>query len=197
MGAQFFASINFPDTKYPLSIFPTLALQLARFSPDFATCIYRLAAQDLAGDMIDTKLKSRLQHLFIDPLVSAFPEPSGPPILIVIDGLDECRFETQPELTEALAKLISTPLPTRVRILLLSRRTRGFNQHLSGASRISLTSSDVALHEDVALYLRTHIQDIVEDNKDEAAGGVEWSQWSQTVERLVGQVANHAAGVYI
>ena len=86
LGASFFCSRDFEDRSNLRSIFPTLAVQLARKYTQFRSIFIRLVESD--PEIIHESLCDQMKKLIVQPLVE-----STISTVIVIDALDECKDE--------------------------------------------------------------------------------------------------------
>ena len=86
LGASFFCSRDFEDRRSLQSIFPTLAVQLARRYTKFRSTFTRLVQSD--PDIVHESLYNQMKNLIVQPLVE-----SSISTVIVIDALDECKDE--------------------------------------------------------------------------------------------------------
>ena len=86
LGASFFCSRDFEDRRNLQSIFPTLAVQLARKYAGFRSTFTQLVQSD--PEIVHESLYNQLKKLIVQPLVK-----SVIPTVIVIDALDECKDE--------------------------------------------------------------------------------------------------------
>ena len=84
LGASFFCSRDFEDRSSLQSIFPTLAVQLARRYSQFRSTFIRLVQSD--PQIIHESLYGQMKKLIIQPLAE-----SALSTVIVIDALDECK----------------------------------------------------------------------------------------------------------
>ena len=84
LGASFFCSRDFEDRSNLKSIFPTLAVQLARKYSSFRSILVPLVQSD--PDIIHESLYGQMKKLIVQPLVE-----SAISTAIVIDALDECK----------------------------------------------------------------------------------------------------------
>jgi len=86
LGASFFCSrgIDSRDRRNLRSIFPTLAVQLARKYPEFRSILVPLVQSD--PGIIDEPLYNQMDKLIVQPL-----KESAISTVIVIDALDECE----------------------------------------------------------------------------------------------------------
>ena len=86
LGASFFCSRDFEDRRNLKSIFPTLAVQLARRYTKFRSTFIRLVQSD--PEIVHESLYDQMKNLIVQPLVE-----SSISTVIVIDALDECEDE--------------------------------------------------------------------------------------------------------
>ncbi|KAF9791107.1 hypothetical protein BJ322DRAFT_1104775 [Thelephora terrestris] len=86
LGASFFCSRDFEDRSNLKSIFPTLAVQLARNYPKFRSIFVPLIQAD--PEIVHESLYGQMNKLVVQPLVE-----SSVSTVIVIDALDECKDE--------------------------------------------------------------------------------------------------------
>ena len=86
LGASFFCSRDFEDRRNLQSIFPTLAVQLARRYTEFRSTFIRLVQSD--PEIVHESLYNQMKNLIVQPLVE-----SSISTVIVIDALDECKDE--------------------------------------------------------------------------------------------------------
>ena len=86
LGASFFCSRDFEDRRNLQSIFPTLAVQLARRYAEFRSTFIRLVHSD--PEIVHESLYNQMKNLIVQPLVE-----SSISTVIVIDALDECKDE--------------------------------------------------------------------------------------------------------
>ena len=86
LGASFFCSRDFEDRRNLQSIFPTLAVQLARRYSEFRSTFIRLVRSD--PEIVHESLYNQMKNLIVQPLVE-----SSISTVIVIDALDECKDE--------------------------------------------------------------------------------------------------------
>ncbi|KAG9095354.1 hypothetical protein FRC06_009865, partial [Ceratobasidium sp. 370] len=87
LAACFFCSRQLPDCSNVNSIWPTLAYQLARFSPPFRHSLSRTLERN--PDVHTHRLRRQFRELIDGPLLvvqNSIPQN----LVVVIDGLDEC-----------------------------------------------------------------------------------------------------------
>ena len=86
LGVSFFCSRDFEDRSNLKSIFPTLAVQLARNYSKFRSVFIPLVQLD--PEIVHESLYGQMNKLIVQPLVK-----SSISTVIVIDALDECKDE--------------------------------------------------------------------------------------------------------
>ena len=84
LGASFFCSRDFSDRSNLSSIFPTLAVQLARKYTKFRSILVPLIQSD--PGIADESLYHQMEKLIVQPL-----NESAISTVIVVDALDECK----------------------------------------------------------------------------------------------------------
>ncbi|KAF9783483.1 hypothetical protein BJ322DRAFT_1156844 [Thelephora terrestris] len=86
LGASFFCSRNFEDRSNLHSIFPTIAVQLARKYAEFRSILVPLVHSD--PEIVHESLYNQMDKLIVRPL-----QETSLSTIIVIDALDECKDE--------------------------------------------------------------------------------------------------------
>ena len=108
LGASFFCSRDFEDRSNLQSIFPTLAVQLARKYPAFRSIFVPLVQSD--PGIAHESLYNQMDKLIVQPL-----RESGISTVIVIDALDECKDEEPASaILSILGRFISELLGVKV-----------------------------------------------------------------------------------
>lgn len=105
LGAAFFFS-RLNDRDDPMSVIPTLAYQLATLHSDYRQVITQRLADD--PTLLEKKLRTQFRELIIEPfkaLMASKPHISQKPLLILLDGLDECSSkEAQCEFVDLICE---------------------------------------------------------------------------------------------
>jgi hypothetical protein len=96
LGASFFCSRDFEDRSNLHSIFPALAVQLARRYARFRSIFVPLVRSD--PEIVHESLYNQMNKLIVQPLVE-----SAISTIMVIDALDECKDE---ESTSAILSVL-------------------------------------------------------------------------------------------
>ncbi|KAJ7751384.1 hypothetical protein B0H16DRAFT_1242467, partial [Mycena metata] len=115
VAAQFFISRNIPETIEPAKIIPTIALQLAEFSPAAASIIEAALKYGLPGSQ-----EEQIKKLLLAPIQEICKSYNR--VVILIDALDELL-----NAGKSVLKILSSiaprgcKLPDNVRFLVTSR----------------------------------------------------------------------------
>jgi hypothetical protein len=170
LGASFFFSktSTTPRTDGD-KLIPTLVYQLLHAIPGLKNFVENQIRDNL--DIFEKDRKTQLEILFVTPLVTAFNakaiQVSRFPLVIVIDGLDECHgTEVQCDLLRIIANAISR-LPNFFRFLVASRpeihikRTFKHDVALQAIiiDRVNLSRRGDA-DEDISTFLENGFDDI-------------------------------------
>ncbi|KAF5333909.1 hypothetical protein D9758_017931 [Tetrapyrgos nigripes] len=117
LGASFFSSRSEGETADPGHVLPTIAYQLARHSPEFSAALQKsLKAEEDSGC---TPSESQFRKLILSPartLRSAFGQKH---LVVVFDGLDECRDLSQ--ISKILSLLIQHAVDLPIKFYISSR----------------------------------------------------------------------------
>ncbi|KAJ7190689.1 hypothetical protein GGX14DRAFT_579596 [Mycena pura] len=99
LGGSFFFKRGHPSRGNAKKLFPTIAYQLALLLPSFKHFVSQRMESDPA--IVDRSLVNQLQALIIEPCRNSAPPQ---PMIIVIDGLDECEgHDIQEEILRSVA----------------------------------------------------------------------------------------------
>jgi len=126
LGASFFCSRSAGGGRNDARrIVSTLAYQLAYHIEGF---VAELGKVIRLPQRINQQLDSQLQQLLWEPLDNAFLASGSSwkrlPLIVVVDGLDECSDESAQDFVEALLLRFEHSYPIHLRFLLLSRCER-------------------------------------------------------------------------
>ncbi len=117
LGACFFCAYDEVELSDPALVFPTLALELARFDPQYERALYELLKDKY---IVPANLATQFNDLIRGPLSACQVER---PIIIVLDALDECS--PKEDVDEILRILLQLDVGLRgwkkLRILITSR----------------------------------------------------------------------------
>ncbi|KAF8953460.1 hypothetical protein BDZ97DRAFT_1596300, partial [Flammula alnicola] len=146
----------------PRSLFSTIAYQLATAIPDtFGRAIEEKIKAD--PSILKKNMKLQLEKLIIEPL--RLLDSATRPIIIVIDGLDECLGETtQAEIVRLLGS-ISQHGNLPIKIVLTSRpepwiRNEFHTQLLLPHTRRMFLEQTSETDQDIRIFLRSGFSDI-------------------------------------
>ncbi|KAF8958582.1 hypothetical protein BDZ97DRAFT_1923620 [Flammula alnicola] len=160
-SGSFFFSRTVPGRNDPKSLFSTIAYQLAIAVPD--TFGQAIEEKIKAGpSILEKNMKLQLEKLVIEPL--RLLDPTMSPLVIVIDGLDECQGETsQGEIVRLLGSL-SRHGNLPIKIILTSRPEPWICHEfedplLSTHTRLFLEQTSET-DEDIRTFLRSGFSDI-------------------------------------
>ncbi|KAJ7754642.1 hypothetical protein DFH07DRAFT_743774 [Mycena maculata] len=105
LGASFFFRRGHPSRGNGNKLFSTIAYQLAVLIPEFAETVEK------DPTVLDRSISLQAQRLILEPSQQAI---RGRPLVVVIDGLDECKHHNvQQEILRSLGDVIQKPVPLR------------------------------------------------------------------------------------
>jgi ABC-type dipeptide/oligopeptide/nickel transport system ATPase component len=163
LGGSFFFKRGHPSRGNAKKLFPTIAYQLALLLSELNHSITQTMDRDPA--IIDRHLLLQLQKLIIEPCQQS---TSGPPVVIVIDGLDECDGRNiQQEILRSLGH--SYPdggIP--LRFFIASRPEPHIEQIVSSLSSHCLLNVERSF-EDVRKYLQNQFSRIHQQHHETMA----------------------------
>ncbi|CAE6478525.1 unnamed protein product [Rhizoctonia solani] len=152
LAASFFCSRLLPECRDTNLILPSIAYQLARFSHPFQFALSKVLERD---PDVHTRLPQiQFDALIAKPLLEVQATlPSD--LVVVIDGLDECKDEeyTGHVLGILLAGVIDLP----IKFIISSRpepEIRGWMNHRAGTRLILHELDKCAVQADIEVYLR-------------------------------------------
>ena len=153
-----------PVNSDPSRVIPTLAYHLAQFSSVFAR---KLDEQIQARrDILHSSLAAQFQTLLEEPSKAVAALIDHFPIIIIIDGLDECGTErSRRHLLEILSKRIRNLAPV-FQILVASRDEKdirfAFSPRNIDATPFPLHIGDDTTRRDIAQYFQKRLKSIAE-----------------------------------
>jgi len=161
LAFSFFFSRGKLDRSDTAKFFPTFAHQLAQFFPAIQTSMQHALADDASIPF--QRLDDQIKKLIIDPILT-IKEPI-PPMIVVIDGLDECGGDEG--LVQKLIWLLVHIRPRLpFRFLFTSRPEPHLEQTFESPSTKSktyfLALRDFNARDDVRRYLRLHLSEVRE-----------------------------------
>ncbi|KAG8931679.1 hypothetical protein FRC02_002386 [Tulasnella sp. 418] len=177
LGASFFFSRDTEELRSINRLFPTIAYQLGRSQPSFRDQLIAAAHPDVCNSM----MRTQLEKMIVGPFKTS-TKPSLSPIVIVIDGLDECSNDSQ--ITEMIILLSSALQDLRPHVnlkVLVTGRPETHIQSQFMKPGMDLVSSISQLHdidksivgEDIHLYLTHRLNDI---GREELSAGISWPE---------------------
>ncbi|KDN43051.1 hypothetical protein RSAG8_06374, partial [Rhizoctonia solani AG-8 WAC10335] len=175
LGASFFCSRSIPECRQVKNIIPTIAHQLARFSPLFCSSLNKVLEAN--PDVHTRALSIQYQKLLVQPIQES--QLSLPiDLIVVIDALDECENENS--LGQILDLLLSNASNLPIRFLVSSRPEMEICRRMKvrvdehGNARLVLHDLDAdAVKSDIEAYMRHELGQIPLTD----------SQWSSLIER--------------
>ena len=159
LAACHFCKFNDSSLSNPLKMIQSLANQMCDsvkgFKDKLLEQLKRPNTVKNLQDAFRVYLKEPLQHL-----------PENKPMLVVIDGLDECESDQRIELLNVLANEFSK-LPPWVKVLVTSRPEMNVLEKLNSLEYMEIATDknneeDTNNEEDIKLYLRSHLPTISE-----------------------------------
>ncbi|KIL62941.1 hypothetical protein M378DRAFT_734548 [Amanita muscaria Koide BX008] len=105
LGASFFFSRDEADRKHAKKFFTTIAYQLCVYNETFAKAIGDVLLTERGSAAITKDPQEQLQILILDPLRSIVQSRTRP-ILVVVDGLDECDEDDEHDVVMGLNQLV-------------------------------------------------------------------------------------------
>jgi len=120
-GSFFFSRMAPLARNDPSYLFPTIAYQLSLALPAVGEVIHEVVTKD--PSLVSKALKIQLQKLIVEPMQLVLDLPNQP-IVIIIDGLDECKGEgMQAHIIRLLGNVFQYPIGglSRVCFIVTSR----------------------------------------------------------------------------
>ncbi|RFN46378.1 vegetative incompatibility protein het-e-1 [Fusarium flagelliforme] len=141
-------------------LFPTVASQLTRTIPSFASALRLSIGTMNLESMEKISLREQFKILIYNPLSSIKHIPRS--MLIIIDALDECTTPNNLQLVLQLFAQLRDLETFRICVFFSSRHTRSltnsFEPFLANA-----TCRDMALHEEFLATTRLEMREVLED----------------------------------
>src|SRR5277367_1832640 len=142
LGASFFFSRGTDDRSYAGKFFTTIARQLAQISPALKELISTAVAE--RNDIADQSLRDQWKCLILQPLSMWTVPSSHPPLILVIDALDECDGDKDVQVILELVGEAKSLKSVQLRIFLTSRPETPI--------RLGFRNMPGILHRDLALH---------------------------------------------
>ena len=189
LGAFFFFDRDIPERNAP-TLVRTLAYQLAVFDVSIGAEISRIV--ESIPRIAEMSLNFQFTNLLSAHALKSV-EWSGGPVVVVIDGLDECGSETDREvLMQALSKGFSN-LPSFMRVVVVSRPETDIEDTLASHNAVHpcrLHIDSEATQEDISNFLRRRFSEIRE--KKHSQLGADWPGHDK-----IGSLTNSAGGLFV
>jgi hypothetical protein len=163
LAFSFFFSRGKRDRSDTIKFFPTFAHQLATFFPALQPSMREALASD--SSIPFQSLDNQIKKLIINPLRPHLTSAvSNSPMVIVVDGLDECGEEAL--LPVIVQLLVDTANALPFRLLFTSRLEtpieQTFKSPLTRCKTNFLSLWDFNAHADIRTYLHFHLSEIYE-----------------------------------
>ncbi|KAF5354211.1 hypothetical protein D9756_006920 [Leucocoprinus leucothites] len=160
----FFSRPNRRDD--PSTVIPTLVLQLMAQIPDYKRLVTEIFAAD--PNILERDLHTQFKELLVDPFRALHSmKPFEHPVLIILDGLDECKSrEAQCDFINLISDHVRLRTNSPLIWLVCSRPEWHLKRMLSDADfgvqcrRDEVSVDDEEARADVLLVLRDGLQDI-------------------------------------
>ena len=141
--------------RKPQVMLQSLARKLCDVLPKYKNVLAEKLSGNLGADINSLEVGELFELLFEESL-SSVGDP-GRNFLIVIDGLDECEYQSRNELLDVIANHFST-LPVWLRFFVTTRPEINIADRLQKFNPIQLEQDDEENVEDIRLFLERHLQ---------------------------------------
>ena len=164
LGGSFFFSRGTEDRSQADKLFTTIATQLARISSVLNDHICTAIAEH--NDLASQSLRDQWKHLILQPLSVWMTASNQPPLILVIDALDECNSEKDVRAILQLFAELKSLEPMHLRIFVTSRPEVPIRLGFRNMPEIlhrDLVLNDVPrdiMDHDIAIYFRQELKDI-------------------------------------
>jgi len=161
LAASFFCSRSAGGGRNDArKIVPTIAFQLAYHIPGFMQHICDILH---TPDRTIQPIEKQLKTLFWDPLDSSLMASASLsddiPLIVVIDGLDECSDEGAQEFVQSLLRRFEHNLPIHLRFILFSRSEKHIGTPIRATTvEVSRFQLHDVPHSDVTRDIRTYVE---------------------------------------
>jgi len=164
-GSFFFSRMAPLVRNDPANLFPTIAYQLSLAVPAIGKVIYEVVTED--PSLVSKTLKIQLQKLIMEPMQLVLNLPNQP-VVIIIDGLDECKGEgMQTHILRLLGSLFQHPIGglSRACFIVTSRpepwiRDEFEIEPLSVITRPLFLGKTVEANDDIRTFFRAGFKEI-------------------------------------
>ncbi|KAJ7196470.1 hypothetical protein GGX14DRAFT_574797 [Mycena pura] len=190
LGASFFFKRGHSSRGHAKRLCATIAYQLALLLPDMKRHISQSVEND--PSLVDKSLEIQLQKLIIEPL-RQMGATATPGLVVVIDGLDECK---DPNIQQRILLLISRAVDKQqlpIRFLVASRPEPHICEIFSGAlNGIHCPVNVEQSFEDVRRYLLDEFTRIHDEHKTMAMVPYPWPS-----QKMVDDLVQKSSGYFI
>jgi hypothetical protein len=170
LGASFFFSKGTDDRSYAGKFFTTIARQLAQISPALKELIS--TAVDERNDIADQSLRDQWKCLILQPLSMWTVPSSHPPLILVIDALDECDGDKDVQVILELVGEAKSLKSVQLRVFLASRPETPIR--LGFRNMPGILYRDLALHQisstivdnDISIFFQRKLKEIRDASDD-------------------------------
>ncbi|XP_006461558.1 hypothetical protein AGABI2DRAFT_118435 [Agaricus bisporus var. bisporus H97] len=165
-GASYFFSRTAGRDKLE-TVVPTLVYQLARSVPEYHSFIEHRLAKDHI--LLRNSPPIQFRKLIIEPFATLQREHSRKPIIVILDGLDECAGEkAQREILEMITNAIRTNPDLPLRWLIISRPEAHLKNAFSRTSECGREELiiDTECLENVERYVKDRLIEIKDKYDD-------------------------------
>ena len=150
-----FCQHNKARGRKPQVMLQSLARKLCDVLPKYKNVLAEKLSGNLGVDINSVEVGELFELLFEEPL-SSVGDP-GRNFLLVIDGLDECEYQSRNELLDVIANHFST-LPVWLRFFVTTRPEINIADRLQKFNPIQLEQDDEENVEDIRLFLERQLQ---------------------------------------
>ena len=178
LAASFFCSRSVGGGRSDArKIVPTIAFQLAHCIEGFKSQVCDvLQKPDKTNQPIDKQLKQLLWEPLDTAFISARGSLSGEiPVIVVIDGLDECPDAGAEEFVRSLFRRFEHDLPVHLRFLLFSRSEKHIGTPIRGTTvEVSRFQLHDIPHSDVTRDICTYVEVGLAEMSSKKEWGSKW-----------------------
>jgi len=199
-GSYFFSRLALGGNN-PARLFPTIAYQLSLAIPSVGKIIDGIVAND--PSVVMKKMEAQLQKLIVEPLQQVL-DPLTRPIVVIIDGLDECEGEeVQSHILRHLGSVFRFPSVGRlahVCFIVTSRpelwiRDEFANEPLSRITRQMFLGQTAEANDDIRTFFRMGFTEIHDSPKHRLTMSNVSKPWPSY--RVLDDLVERASGQFI
>ena len=158
LSGSHFCQYNNVRYSKPQLMIQSLSCHLSHALPEYKQALAEQLSRNLGTDLNNMGVEELFALLFKEPL-SAVGDP-GRNMLMVIDGLDESKYQGQNELLDVIANQFCK-LPIWIRFLVTTRPALHIGEKLKHLKRLELRSNDAENIEDVRVFCLKRLQRVV------------------------------------